>query len=207
MGPDQTDGLSVLIAFNRGLDRNPPRLAVARPNNAVLHRVVAHVARDGVTEFFLGGFAILGMDAIHPVVVRLVCRIRRQPVNQQILRRPAIAEAGSQIDLEAADPPQLLHAGELGLAFAQPDRSKILLGHVAANHEHAADAVVFIDRTEAVGPVDLLELAVARDRNELILMPRRPAAAHHLLDLRTDNVPDFRPALAAALAKRTRVAL
>src|SRR2546422_11495438 len=40
------------------------------------------------------------MDAIHPVVVRFVCRIRRQPVNQQILRRPAIAEAGPQIGLE-----------------------------------------------------------------------------------------------------------
>ena len=70
-------------------------------------------------------------------------------MNQQILRRPAIAEAGSQIDLEAADPPQLLHAGELGLAFAQPDRSKIFLGHVAANHEHAADAIVFVASDKA----------------------------------------------------------
>src|SRR5712675_415311 len=125
----------------------------------------------------------------------------------QKLGRPAIAEAGSQIDLESADPPQLLHARELGLAFAQPDGSKMLLGHVAANHEHAADAIVFVDRAETVGPVDLLELAVTRDRNELVLMPRRAPAAHHLLDLRTDNVPDFSPALASTLAKRARVAL
>src|SRR5258708_38218524 len=83
----------------------------------------------------------------------------------------------------------------------------MLLGHVAANHEHAADAIVFVDRAETVGPVDLLELAVTRDRNELVLMPRRAPAAHHLLDLRTDNVPDFSPALASTLAKRARAAL
>src|SRR6266478_121775 len=83
----------------------------------------------------------------------------------------------------------------------------MLLGHIAADHEHAADAIIFIDRTETVGPVDLLELAVTRDRNELVLMPRRAPAAHHLLDLRTDCVPDFGPALASTLAKRARVAL
>src|SRR6266436_2243965 len=83
----------------------------------------------------------------------------------------------------------------------------MLLGHVAAHHEHAADAIVFVDRAEPVGPVDLLELAVARDRNELVLMPRRAPATHHLLDLGTDNVPDFSPALASTLAKGARVAL
>ena len=207
MGAGQAYGFSILVALDRGFDRNPARLAVAGPNNAVLRRVVAHVACNGVAEFFLGGFAILRMDAFHPVVVRFVCRIRRQPVNQQILRRPAIAEAGSQIDLEAADPPQLLHARELGFAFAQLGGGTMLVGHVAANDEHAADAIIFIDRAETVGPIDLLELAVSRNRNELVLMPRRAPAAHHLLDLRTDNVPDFSPALASTLAKRARVAL
>src|SRR5450631_2712964 len=48
---------------------------------------------------------------------------------------------------------------------------------------------------------------MARDRNELVLMPRRTAAAHHLLDLGTDDVPDFRPALPSALTERARVAL
>src|SRR6266702_5957224 len=38
-------------------------------------------------------------------------------------------------------------------------------------------------------------------------MPRRPAAAHHLLDLGTDNVPDFGPALASALPECARMAL
>src|ERR1700688_3319162 len=82
----------------------------------------------------------------------------------------------------------------------------MVLGHVAANDEHAADAIIFVDRAKAVGPVDLLELAVTGDRNELVLMPRRTCAAHHLLDLRTDNVPDFSPALPSALAERAGVA-
>src|SRR6266446_7175099 len=207
MGADQAYGFSILVALDRGFDRNPARLAVAGANNPVLHGVVARVARDGIAEFFLGGYAILGMDAFRPVVVRFVCGIRRQPVDQQIFRRAAIVETAPQIDLEAADPSQLLHAHELGLAFAQPCGSKVFLGHVAADDEHAADAIIFVDRTETVGPVDLLELAVTRDRNELVLMPCRAAAAHHLLDLRTDNVPDFSPALASTLTERAGVAL
>src|SRR3977135_4542975 len=83
----------------------------------------------------------------------------------------------------------------------------MVLGHIAANHKHAADAVVFVSRAVAIGPVDLLQPAVTRDRNELVLMPGRASAAHHLLDLRTDDVPDFSPALPSALSKRARVAL
>jgi hypothetical protein len=128
-------------------------------------------------------------------------------VKLQILRRPASAEAGSQVDLEAAHPPDLLHARKFGFAFPQRGGSQIVLGDVAANHEHAANAVVLVDRTITVGPVDLLELAVTRHRNELILVPHRAPAAHDLLDLRTDNVPDFSRAFASALAERARVAL
>src|SRR5260370_3959433 len=147
------------------------------------------------------------MDAPDPLLVGLLDRLRRQLVNPQIPRRAAIAETGSQIDLEAADPSQLLYAREFGLALAKGSGSKIVLGHVAANHEHAADAVVFVDRAVAVGPVDLLEPAVTRHRNELLLMPRRASAAHHLLDLGTDNVPDFRPALPSTLTERPQMAL
>ena len=207
MRADQADGFAVLVALDGGLDRNPAHLAVAGANDPVLHGVVADVAGDGVAEFLLGGFAILGMDAPDPVLVGLVGRIRRQPVNQQIFRRAAIAEAGPQIDLKAADPADLLHAREFGFAFAQRDGGEIILGDVAADHEHAADAVVFVDRAVAVGPVDLLQPAVTRHRNELVLMPGRAAAAHHLLDLGADDVPDFSPAFPAALAERARVAL
>jgi hypothetical protein len=79
--------------------------------------VITHIACDGLAEFFLGRFAVIGMDALNPILVGFVHRIRGQPVNQQIFRRPAIAEASPQVDLETADPPDLLHPRELGLAF------------------------------------------------------------------------------------------
>src|ERR1700709_1332646 len=70
-----------------------------------------------------------------------------------------------------------------------------------------ADPVRFVDRAVAVGPPDLFEPAVTRHRDQLILMPGSAAAAHHLFDLRTDDGPDFRPAVAAALTQRARVPL
>ena len=60
---DQTDGPPLLVALDRGFDRNPARLAVAGANNPITHGVVAHRAGDSVAEFLLGGFAVLGMDA------------------------------------------------------------------------------------------------------------------------------------------------
>ena len=207
MRADQTHGLAVLIALDGGLDGNPAQLAVAWPDDPVLHGVFAHRACDGVAEFLFGGFAVVRVNALHPVFVGLVGGIRRQPVDQQIFRRTAVAEAGAQIDLEAADAADLLHARKFGLALAQRNRRKMLLGDVAAYHEDAADAVAFIDRAVAVGPPDLFEPAVTRDRHQLVLMPGGAAAAHHLFDLGTDDGPDFGPAVAAALAERARVPL
>ena len=91
---NQAYGSSVPVALDGGSDRNPARLAVAWTNDPVLGVIVANVARDGIAEFLFSGFAILGMDAPDPVLVGFVGRFRRQPVNQQIFRRPAIAEAG-----------------------------------------------------------------------------------------------------------------
>ena len=118
------------------------------------------------------------------------------------LRKPV-----RQIDFKPADPADLLHPRQFGLAFPQRRGGEIILGHVAADHQHAADAVILVDRAVAVGPVDLLQPAVPRHRNELVLMPGRAAAAHHLLDLRTDDGPDFSPAFPPALTERARVAL
>ena len=79
--------------------------------------VVADIVCDGVAEFFLGGLAILGVDAPDPVLVGFVGRIRRQSMDLQILRRPAIAETSRQIDFKAADPADLLHARQFGFAL------------------------------------------------------------------------------------------
>ena len=207
VGPDQADRLALFVALDGGLDRNPARLAVARANDAVLHAVFAHAARDGVAEFPFGRLAILRMDAVHPVFMGLIDGVRRQAVNQQIFRRPPVAKAGPQIDLETADPAELLHPRQLGLALPEHRGGKVIPGHVAAHHEHAAYTVVFVDRAVAVGPVDLLQTAVARHRNQLVLMPGGAAAAHHLRDLRPDDVPDFRPALPPALTERAGMTL
>jgi hypothetical protein len=204
---DQAYRPAILIALDGGFDRNPPRFVVARPDDPVLHRVVPDLARDSVTEFLFGGRAIIGMDALDPGFVGFVSRIRRQSMNLQIFRRPTIAETGTQIDLKTADPADLLHAREFSFAFAQGGSGEVFPGHVAANHEHTADAVVLVDRAVAVGPVDLLQPAVARDRNELVLMPGRTAATQDLLDLRADDRPDFGPAFPAALTECARVAL
>ena len=122
MRADQPHGLAVLIALDAGFDRNPAQLAVAWTNDPVLHGVFAHVACDRVAKFLFGGFAVVGMNALHPVFVGLVDGIRRQAVDQQIFRRTAVTEAGAQIDLEAADPADLLHARKFGFALAQRRR-------------------------------------------------------------------------------------
>src|SRR5258708_3259850 len=100
----------------------------------------------------------------------------------------------------------LFAAPKLGLAFPQRGGRKIIFRHIPTNYQYAADAVVLVDRAEAVGPVDVLQSAMARHRNELVLMPGGAAAAHHLLDLRTDDVPAFGPALPSAPAERAWMA-
>src|SRR3954451_11324547 len=120
-------------------------------------------------------------------------------MDQQIFRRTAIAKSGPEVDLKPAHSAKLLHASQFRFALPQRDRREIVLCHVTANHEHAADTIILIDRAIAVGPVNLLQSAIARHRNELVLVPGRAATAHHLLDLRPDNGPDFSPALATTL--------
>ena len=108
------------IALDLGLDRDPAHLSVVRPDNAVFGIVVAHVAFDGVDELPLGPFAILWMDAPHPVLVRFGGSFRRQAVDLQILGRTAVAESRcSRNDLHAADLADLLDAREIGFAVAQ----------------------------------------------------------------------------------------
>src|SRR5690606_23598718 len=64
-----------------------------------------------------------------------------------------------------------------------------------------------VDGAVAVRPVDVLQFAVADDRHQLILVPGRTFAAHHLLDLRADDGPDFLPVLPAASAEDGRMFL
>ena len=71
-----------------------------------------------------------------------------------------------------------------------------LLRRFRADHEHATDIVGcarLVYRAVAVGPVDILQRAVADDGHELVFVPRRTLSPHDVLDLRTDDRPDFGP--------------
>jgi hypothetical protein len=72
---------------------------------------------------------------------------------------------------------------------------------------HAAGRVGIVDGTVAVGPVAVREPAVAAHGNEGVLPPHRPAARHHLRDLRPDDVPDLGPDLGCRPAQRARMPL
>ena len=85
-----------------------------------------------------------------------------------------------------------------------------LAGGLGADDQHPADAVrrrLVVDRPVGIGPVDLLQPAMAPDRQALVLMPGGLAAGHHLLDLRADDVPDLDPGLAAGHAEDDGVLL
>ncbi len=75
----------------------------------------------------------------------------------------------------------------------------------SADDEDSADVLTAADRTVAVGPVDVLEFAVAIDGDELVLVPAGFAAGEDRFDLGADDRPDLGPALFSALAKGTRV--
>ena len=85
-----------------------------------------------------------------------------------------------------------------------PPLGQDLLSGLGANDQHATDAmrrVRLIDGSIAVGPIDVLQGAVTDDRHELVFVPRRSVTAHHLVDLRSDDLPDLRPCLFAGQAE------
>ena len=62
---------------------------------------------------------ILGVDSIDPILVGLVGRLGRQPVNEQIFGGAAVLDAVAEIDLEAADAGHALDPRQLRFAFLQ----------------------------------------------------------------------------------------
>ena len=74
-----------------------------------------------------------------------------------------------------------------------------LLRGLGADHQNAANSAqrcIVVDWAIAVGPIDIFATAVTCDRDEVIFMPRRSPARHHLFDLGTDDVPYLAPDLA-----------
>ena len=107
--------------------------------------------------------------------------------------------------------------GGLGEDLALPDDLFLALldrqhglGRLRADHQHAAHfagRIRVVQGAVAVGPVHVLQLAIAGDGDELVFVPGGAATGHHLLDLRTDDRPDFGPHLGAGPAERRGMAL
>src|SRR5581483_6351799 len=114
--PERATGL---IALEFGDDANPPDLTIVRPDDPVFGGIILVRSFDGIEEVPDGCFAILGMNAVDPVLVRLVGGIWWQAVDYQIFGRTAVLETFAKIDLDAADPPDALNARKFGLALLQ----------------------------------------------------------------------------------------
>ena len=107
--------------------------------------------------------------------------------------------------------------GRLGEDFALADelllptlRGEHGRGRFRADDQDAAYAIGRVqirNRVVAVCPIDIFNLAVARNRNELVFVRRRPQPGHHMLDLRPDDRPNLRPYLARRSPQRRRMAL
>ena len=127
MGADQPQRASLAVAFDLGDDVDPARLAVARPHDAVGGGVVLVAAGKRIEKLFDRALAVVGMDAVDPVFVGLVGRIRRQAVDDEIFRRAAVLESVAEIDLDAADAPDALDPRQFRLAFLQGAMSPVAL--------------------------------------------------------------------------------
>jgi len=80
----------------------------------------------------------------------------------------------------------------------------VSLGYIPANDQDTTYPVwltFVVDRAKAICPPNVLTFSVTGHRYEVILMPRRAFAGHDLLDLRTNDAPNFLPAFATALSE------
>jgi len=84
---------------------------------------------------------------------------------------------------------------------AQPPLAHHARRRLGADDERATNASRLVEHGRiTVGPVDLFEPPVAKDRDERVLAPARFRASHDVVDLRPDDGPDLTPAVGATLA-------
>src|ERR1700722_1296776 len=85
-----------------------------------------------------------------------------------------------------------------------------LLCRFGADHQYAAYPMrgrLVVNRAVAIGPIYVVAPAMTGDRHKLVLVPSRAAPLHDLVNLRADDVPDFRPNLASGTTQGTGVSL
>ena len=81
---DQTERAAVAVALDLGDHPYPFRLAVVRPHDPVFGGIVFVLACDGVEKLLDRRFAVLGVDAIDPSLMRLGGRVRRQAMEDEV---------------------------------------------------------------------------------------------------------------------------
>ncbi len=89
----------------------------------------------------------------------------------------------------------------------QPLPQQVVGGDIVADHQHAMDAGLDLDRAVAIGPPHVFAAAVAGQRDQAVLVPGTGSVAHDALDVRSDQVPGLFPAGTAGLAEGGRMAL
>ena len=117
MGADQAQRAAAGVAFEFRNDVDPPRLTVARPHDPVGRDIVFVTAGEGVEELLDGAVAVLGVNPVDPVLMGLVGRIGRQPVDDEIFWRTTVLETVVEVDLDAADAADALDPREFRFAF------------------------------------------------------------------------------------------
>ena len=113
------DGLGAAtgVAFEFRNDVDPPRLTVAWPHDPVGRDIVFVTAGERVEELLDRALAVLGVNPVDPVLMGLVGRIGRQPVDDEIFRGAPVLETVAEIDLDAADAADTLDPREFRFAF------------------------------------------------------------------------------------------
>lgn len=119
MGADEAKGAAATVPLDLGDDADPAGLAVAGADDAVFCGIVLTGAGQRFDEVLHRSVPVAGMNAIDPVLVRLVGSFRRQAVKHQIFRRTAVLEAFAEIDFETADLADALDARKFGFALLE----------------------------------------------------------------------------------------
>ena len=131
MRADHGDRLARVVTLDFRHSADPPHVAVARANDAVLGSVVRGAAGDRAEEALDRAGAIVRVEALHPGLVRLDPCFRGQPVKPDIFWRSVSQEIVAHVDPHAADAADLLHPRQRELPLTEPLKDVLTIGGVA----------------------------------------------------------------------------
>jgi hypothetical protein len=119
MRANQPQWLAVRTALDLGFGGDPPDLAIAGADDAVLRGELFCRSVHRIQKVLDGAVAVLRMQARDPVSMA-IDGIRRQAVNGEIFRGSlAVAETITKVDGDPGNPDDPPNAGKLSLAILQ----------------------------------------------------------------------------------------